>query len=175
MIRQLRHNSSSTAARISDLFYWQFPGGTCSFDNGNWREGCSAGTVMFPCVRIVDIIVDNIRTGDVEFAGRQKSSSGVIAMHLEGGLPSPARNAFLTTIIKILCRRVIYAFRTETSGEKNACYRLRNRNRKRGWPRICPAGCRCCVPLRPKRFRGKGLRRGSKVGGTQARGISNGL
>ena len=57
---------------------------------------------MFSVRWIVDIIVDNIRTGDVKFAGRQKSSSGVIAMHLDGGLPSPARNAFLTTIIKIL-------------------------------------------------------------------------
>jgi hypothetical protein len=56
---------------------------------------------MFSVRWIVDIIVDNIRTGDVKFAGRQKSSSGVIAMHPEGGMPSPARNAFLTTIIKI--------------------------------------------------------------------------
>ena len=44
---------------------------------------------VFRTRRIVDIIVDNIRTGVVKFAGRQESSPGVIVVHREGGLPSP--------------------------------------------------------------------------------------
>src|SRR5229473_1583815 len=111
MIRRLAQLIQHNSNVLPDLFDWQFPWGHVdSITVISLLEGCSANPALFfATLHIVDIIVDNIRAGDVEFPGQQESSLGVIVMHQEGGLPSPIRSAFWPPLSKFTCRRVIYA------------------------------------------------------------------